>query len=143
MQRKMRVLVFDDEEIIRQLMTSILQRRGYEVFTFEDPTQSPMHEREDCLCETDCRCADVIISDIKMPNMSGINFLQSQMDKGCKISHNNMLIISGFLDGKTLHKAAEMGITTMRKPFSFSLINEWLDECEKSVDLTVSLADLP
>lgn len=62
-----RVLVVDDEPIILETMTAILQGDGFVVRTAEDGFAALVTLRQ--------TPPDIIISDLRMPNMSGFEFL--------------------------------------------------------------------
>jgi CheY-like chemotaxis protein len=62
-----RVLVVDDEKIVRETIAMILAARGCAVTTAEDGLAALKLLRK--------KLPDVIISDIRMPNMSGLEFL--------------------------------------------------------------------
>jgi CheY-like chemotaxis protein len=62
-----RVLVVDDEPSIREVARAILESQGYEVLTVADGL--------DGLNALSGSLPDVIISDLNMPRMSGIEFL--------------------------------------------------------------------
>ncbi|MFZ2631808.1 MAG: response regulator, partial [Desulfosalsimonadaceae bacterium] len=79
-----RALIFDDEPAIRELLWSLFDSRGYEVFTFPNPATCPMCETEICPCPLTEACADVILSDVNMPVKNGVDFLEEQIGKGCK-----------------------------------------------------------
>lgn len=64
---KYRILVVDDEPLIRQTSALVLAERGYEVLTAGDGFEALVELRESL--------PDVIISDLSMPNMSGFEFL--------------------------------------------------------------------
>ncbi len=61
------VLFVDDEPCMRELMAMILTEEGYEVFTEKDGFDALAHLRSSV--------PDLIISDLQMPRMSGIEFL--------------------------------------------------------------------
>lgn len=61
------VLVVDDESFIRQILARIVSREGYQVHQASDG-----REALKLLAETPCQ---IVISDIKMPNMDGIELL--------------------------------------------------------------------
>ena len=63
----LRVLVVDDEPVILQTMHAILETRGWQVRTAEDGFDGLRILRE--------TPPDLIISDLRMPNMSGFEFL--------------------------------------------------------------------
>src|SRR6476469_5915128 len=64
---KPRLLVVDDEPIILQTMAAILEGEGFAVRVAEDGFAALKTLRE--------MPPDVIISDLRMPNMSGFEFL--------------------------------------------------------------------
>ena len=62
-----RVLVVDDEAANRELISDILADEGYDVVTAQDGL--------DALNQLAVPLPDVIISDLRMPRMSGVEFL--------------------------------------------------------------------
>lgn len=62
-----RILVVDDEENVRAVAQAVLQSQGYEVHCAVDGF--------DGLTKLKQSLPDVIISDLRMPNMSGFEFL--------------------------------------------------------------------
>jgi pilus assembly protein CpaE len=58
-----RVLLVDDEEQIRKLLESALQRHGYEVVTASDGVEA--------LRQIRAQIPDLIVTDVNMPNMNG------------------------------------------------------------------------
>jgi CheY-like chemotaxis protein len=82
-----RALIFDDQKEIRQILWSLFDSRGYEVFTFSHPAACPLSEEELCPCPTEQACTDVILSDMNMPIKNGLDFLEDQIKKGCKCKH--------------------------------------------------------
>ncbi len=62
-----RVLVVDDDRLVREISTALLSSKGYEVRTAADGFQA--------LVELRRALPDVIISDLAMPNMSGFELL--------------------------------------------------------------------
>ncbi len=58
-----RILLVDDEEQIRKLLESSLQRRGYEVAVASDGIEA--------LRQIRARMPDLIVTDVNMPNMNG------------------------------------------------------------------------
>ncbi len=137
---RLRAYVFDDDENIRTLLSTILTNRGYEVEVFADPRLCPLALEENCACPHGSACCDIIISDLHMPRTSGLDFLEIRKRKGCKVE--NMAMISGGWTKDLQQRAAELGCKTFDKPFLISALNEWLAECERRVDPNRGLADL-
>ena len=62
-----RLLILDDEAGILSSLRRALRREGYEILTFE--------RVDDALRELELRAVDAILTDHKMPGMSGMTFL--------------------------------------------------------------------
>jgi CheY-like chemotaxis protein len=82
-----RVFIFDDQKDIRQVLCSLFDRRGYEVFAFPHPGTCPLSEEEICPCPIEQTCTDVILSDVNMPIKNGLDFWEAQIQKGCRCKH--------------------------------------------------------
>lgn len=142
MSRKLRVLVFEDDAIIRHIIERILKIRGYEVFAYDNPTKCPLNDVKDCGCSSKSNCADMIISDIKMPHVDGLSFIQNMLEKGCNIHPENICVISGFWSKECLRTATLLGVKQIYKPFTMDYLNNWLDEREKGINFDKELIDI-
>ncbi|MCX6817398.1 MAG: response regulator [Candidatus Aenigmarchaeota archaeon] len=60
---KKKILVVDDEESLRELVSAVLEHEGYDVATASDG--------EDCLNKLKTMSPDLILLDMMMPGMSG------------------------------------------------------------------------
>ena len=134
-----RAFIFDDQKDIRQVLCSLFDRRGYEVFDFPHPGTCPLSEEEICPCPIEQTCADMILSDVNMPIKNGLNFLEEQIQKGCRCKH--FALMSGdFTDGD-VSKAKSLGIKIFKKPFKLKEVINWLDQIENDIDPKRKLSD--
>ena len=107
MNRKLRAIILEDYEGQRESLSEILKLRGYEIYAFETPAICPLQLMPECRCHKNERCADIIISDIRMPLVTGLEFIKNQKDKGCKCP--SIALISGHWNEEELSKAENLG----------------------------------
>jgi len=106
------ILVVDDELNVRQLLSKILSKEGYTVYTAGDGV--------DALELFQTTNIDIIISDIKMPKMTGIELLHKikQLDPDV-----GFILITAFATTETAIDALKSGAQDyVTKPFDFSEI---------------------
>jgi DNA-binding NtrC family response regulator len=134
-----RVLIFDDQPEIRQILWSLFDSRGYEVFTFQNPALCPISKEKICPCKGETACSDIILSDVDMPIQNGMTFLEQQAKKGCRCNHKALM--SGAFTDEIISKAKELGLKIFKKPFNITDIIDWLDEIERDIDPKRELSD--
>ncbi|MEW6673871.1 MAG: response regulator [Thermodesulfobacteriota bacterium] len=137
--RPYRVLIFDDDDSIRKLLWGYFDGRKYEVFTFPDPKSCNLCDIQSCDCPTQEACADIIISDLNMPFMKGLDFLELQIKKGCKCRH--LALMSGDLTVADADRAKPLGIKLFKKPFRIREIDEWVKKVEGEIPAGRQLTD--
>jgi CheY-like chemotaxis protein len=74
-----------------------------------------------------------------MPEMTGLELLQRQSERGCKIDIKMKAIVSGYADEELVAKCRDLGCSFFEKPFSFSELSIWLSECERHFNLSQQL----
>src|SRR5438477_2362594 len=67
--KKAKLLVVDDDRLVLRAVSEALNRDGYEVVSLQDPVEALAVARDTSF--------DVVVSDIKMPNLSGIDLLKA------------------------------------------------------------------
>jgi CheY-like chemotaxis protein len=105
------ILCVDDDVQIRELIQTFLEGKGYKVITSTDGW--------DCLREIVVKKPDLILMDINMPKLDGLNTLD--MIKVTRLTHQvPIILVSGEADRDTIMKAAKLGADDfLVKPFSF------------------------
>ncbi|HKB12826.1 MAG TPA: sigma-54 dependent transcriptional regulator [Vicinamibacterales bacterium] len=110
--RPPRILVVDDERSMRELLAIVLRREGYEVMLAENGRMAiDALEREP---------VDLLISDIKMPDMSGVDVLRA-----AKTVDQDILgiMITAFASTETAVEAMRLGACDyLSKPFDIDLL---------------------
>ncbi len=104
---KSRILVVDDEESIREFLEIMLKKEGYEVTTAEDGLKA-----KEILSK---KSFDMVISDMQMPNVTGIELLKYVKDSYPDIV---FMMITAFGTTETAVEAMKMGAYDyVTKPF--------------------------
>lgn len=129
----LKVFVLDDDELIRATLTNFLQQEGYQVYSFSQPDHCQLYYTDRCVCKKDEPCADVIISDLNMPGQNGMQFIENQIRKGCKVRH--IAVMSGDWGDPAIQKAREMGCLVLQKPFSILTLRKWLDDLRRGFEI--------
>jgi two-component system, NtrC family, response regulator PilR len=110
--RAPRILVVDDERSMRELMAIVLRREGYEVLLAENGRSAiDLLQREP---------VDLLISDIKMPDVSGVEVLRA-----AKAVDKDILgiMITAFASTETAVEAMRLGACDyLSKPFDVDLL---------------------
>lgn len=126
--RSLRIFVFDDDPSITRLFDLVLSAKGHSVHTFHDPSFCKVYQDQH-QCLQDFPCADVIITDIMMPKMNGIELLRRQRDRGCSLPSANKALMSAKIDAEQKEAVKELGCHFIRKPFRLADVNEWIEGC--------------
>src|SRR6266699_3296082 len=114
------VLLVDDEEGLRRAVAAFLKRRGMNVLAVEDGS--------DALRALRRARFDVIVSDVRMPGMSGAEFLQ-----GLRREHPAMVNRLIFTTGDTFATDTtsllrDAGVPSLVKPYDFAKLESVLRE---------------
>jgi two-component system response regulator PilR (NtrC family) len=108
------VLIVDDELSMRQFLTHLFQRDGHTIRVAENGRQAMLLLRQ--------QPADVVISDIKMPDMGGIELLRAARELQPNIE---MIMMTAFANEETAHEAFLLGaFDFVHKPFDNELLRE-------------------
>ena len=125
----MRILVFEDDPMMIKFLEVVLRREGHEVRFFTDPTCCESLASPTCSCARTQPCADALLTDIRMPNMSGLELLELQQRRGCKGSMRNKAAMSASWSAEDRRRAKALGCTLFEKPFSRDELLVWLRQC--------------
>jgi len=110
--RPPRILVVDDERSMRELLAIVLKREGYDVLLAENGKMAiDLIEKEPI---------DLLISDIKMPDVSGVDVLRAAK----KVDQDILgIMITAFASTDTAVEAMRLGACDyLSKPFDIDLL---------------------
>ncbi len=123
--KPLRVMVVDDEEGVRRLIRTILEQNGHAVEAFDDPVQA--------LAELDEKCFDIVLLDVRMPKMGGVEFFTRAMRKNPELS-GRVIFITGDTLGAGVREFLEKNLLPyVNKPFDSSTLMAAVNSLSKSV----------
>lgn len=118
-----KILIVDDEQNVRMLLSRVLKKHGYEVLTAGDGAEGldVMHHSN----------IDIIISDIRMPNMDGIEFLHKVREFDSSVG---FILITAFATTETAIDALRSGAQDyVTKPFDIDELVSVVKKLEASL----------
>jgi two-component system, NtrC family, response regulator PilR len=105
---KPRILVVDDEPSMREMLRIVLRRDGYEVVVAENGREAIDHLQREPV--------DLLLSDIRMPDLSGVEVLRTAKDLNRDIV---AFMMTAFASTDTAVEAMRLGaVDYFTKPFS-------------------------
>jgi len=113
-----RVLVVEDEEVIRGLVDQVLRGEGYDVLLAADG--------DEAIELADANPVDVLLTDLTMPGIGG-HELADRLRAGAP--ELRVMFMSGFAEGKNFSATALPPATAfLEKPFTFTMLSERIRE---------------
>ncbi|MCB9792426.1 MAG: sigma-54-dependent Fis family transcriptional regulator, partial [Alphaproteobacteria bacterium] len=131
-----RILVVDDEESLRHVLTVILSRAGYEVVTASDGEQAlvALAEHEDL---------SLVLCDVRMPRLDGLGFLTRLRDAPPVERAVHVIVMSAYGSMELAMEAMKTGATDyISKPFKSDEILLTLRKVEERERLMLENARL-
>jgi two-component system OmpR family response regulator len=121
-----KVLVIDDEQGIRDLLDTLLRRKGYDVIVAESGQKGLECFRRER--------PDVIVLDLKMPGMDGLTVLRQIHSLDPKTP---VIILTGAGTAEMEQQVRALGVTEyVEKEFSLHLLGDALKRLLKTPDPT-------
>ena len=119
------LLIVDDELSMRQFLTHLFQRDGHSIRVAENGRKAMAMLRE--------QSADVIISDVKMPDMGGIDLLRAARDLQPDVE---VIMMTAFANEQTAHEAFLLGaFDFVHKPFDNNLLKEKVSRALQKISI--------
>jgi len=137
---KLRILIIDDEECIRDSLALYLTEQGHETLTFEQPTKCPAFN--DHACGLNGACADIILVDHNMPGISGLDYLKQLTRHGCRVLPPNRILMTGDASPELTTEVLQMGCKIVQKPLRFDQLEDIVNTAKVFISDNRSLSDI-
>ena len=136
---RLRAVIFDEDPAIRQGLGALCARRGYEVLTFPDPGLCPLHGMDRCPCPPGTGCADLLLSDLHMPEVQGLDLVEGLFAKACVAPPLGLM--SAAWSAAAQARAGRLGCRLFTKPIASAELLAWFDTVEAQVAPTRALLE--
>lgn len=104
------ILVVDDEPLVRQAFARVLERAGHHVLRAGDG--------RDALRQLDADIVDLVITDLMMPNMSGVELAQVLSASHPGLRERLIVVSGGAVTNDALEFVSTPGLCVLNKPVS-------------------------
>ena len=106
--KKLKVLIVEDNDDTRELYAFVMARAGFEAHKAVD-SEAALEMLDEC-------DPDLIITDIQMPNLSGIDLIR-RIRADEKWTHLPIIAMTAFSPDQLAHAAIHGATRVLRKPF--------------------------
>ena len=115
----MKVLVVDDEQLVRWFLERALKKWGHDVTSVSNVREAMSH--------ITAGKYDILFTDLRMPEESGTKLLGS-IDEKLK-EHMKVVVCSAFITPELSSDFKERGFLTLKKPFKLAELESTLTQC--------------
>ena len=128
---KAKVLLIEDEELIRELYADVLQHAGFELTLVEDGEKGLEKWRQESF--------SLLITDIGLPGISGWEVIESVRKKNIQVP---IIIISGWGSQIEYVRGKELKVNhILSKPIDLFSLTSIINKCLQQTDQNISTAN--
>jgi two-component system cell cycle sensor histidine kinase/response regulator CckA len=111
-----RILLVEDDEVLRDLTDRVLRNLGYEVVSACNAQEALR------VCQDQAQPFDLLLTDVVMPLMSGDELAAKLVESGCVV---RVLLMSGYANDRIAgHELLERKDSFLQKPFTPSMLSQ-------------------
>jgi DNA-binding NtrC family response regulator len=131
---KTRVLIVDDEESIRKLLKSRMEREGYDTVTAANA------EEAEKAFGTNGNGIGTVVTDLKMPGRDGFALMKALKEKN---AYTKYIVITGHGEKEAAVQSVKYGATDyLEKPFDLEEFVHTVERCQREYALQSENQDL-
>jgi DNA-binding NtrC family response regulator len=124
MERKLELLVVDDEPIVGKRLKSALEKYGYEVESYETGQSAIQRLKE--------RQFDIVVSDVRMDDADGLDVLEAVKQSS---SRTKTILITGYATVELAREALAKGaFDFLAKPFQPKDLRAMIEKAAKELE---------
>jgi DNA-binding response OmpR family regulator len=126
-----KIIVFDNDTTILDILKIFLTNHGHEVQVFPEPHVCSFNLLDDNQCPSTTACADAVLINSRNPTPEFVETLTGLIDKGCKLSLGNRAIMSTSMTDEQASRIRDEDLHVIRKPFRLTEVLEWVNRREQ------------
>jgi DNA-binding NtrC family response regulator len=115
----MKVLVVDDEQLVRWFLERALKKWGHDVISVSNA--------RDAISQIDSTRFDIIFTDLRMPEGNGSNLLKKIEDSPNVPQH--IVVCSAFITAEMAQEFRKKGFLALKKPFKLAELESTMRQC--------------
>ena len=115
-QRAAKILILDDQVEVAQFLAEMLTLVGYDTVCESNPNRALQRVEDDEF--------DVIISDFKMPEMSGREFFEAATELKPVLNSRFIFLTGDLFNMETEAIIASLGVPALGKPFRLATVEQ-------------------
>ncbi|SPQ01655.1 putative Sporulation initiation phosphotransferase F [Candidatus Sulfobium mesophilum] len=119
----MKILVVDDEHLVRWFLERSLRKNGHEVIT--------AHNVEDAAAKLNSENIDILFIDLRMPGKNGNDLIGKVDVRGKK---PKVIVCSAFVTADREEELRQQGVCIIKKPFMLDEVNDAVEICKQKND---------
>jgi DNA-binding NtrC family response regulator len=121
--RKIQIMVLDDEEIVGKRLKTALEKSNYEVEIFQDSRKAVARIAE--------KEFDIVVTDVRMEEIGGMEVLEHVLEKSAR---TQVIIITGYATVEVAREALTRGaFDFIAKPFKPDDLREVISRAVKEM----------
>jgi DNA-binding NtrC family response regulator len=124
MSNRYEILILDDEPIVGERLKPFIEKDGYRVEIFTDPVSA--------LERLESKDFDIVISDIRMRDISGIEVMEKVFQKS---RHTMVIMITGYATMELARESLTKGaFDFIAKPFKLKEIRQTIKKAAEALE---------
>ena len=117
----MKVLIVDDEQLVRWFLERALSKWGHEVVSVSSPSEA--------MAQLKAKEFDVLFTDLRMPEGNGTIIVKEVFDNPQK--KLKVVVCSAFITADLAAEFSKKGILMLKKPFKLAELEHTLKLCSE------------
>lgn len=120
MNKAMKILIVDDEQLVRWFLERALKKWGHDVISVSNTHEALAKIRDEDF--------DVMFTDLRMPEGNGADLLESMRQIPDEIP--KIVVCSAFITAEMASEFKQRGFLTLKKPFKLAELETAVKQCQ-------------